>query len=150
MLTCSYKEQEFFRCGYYLNNFYDNEEWNVTPPEEIQFDKLKRHILFEKPRITKFNISWDQTKAATISGFNDNFMFDENFHNNNIQNEFKNIDYNNYNNNTNNNDLPNPFANKNLDLNENKNNETDQSTSEIYKDFLKNQEKQSNLSKQTN
>jgi hypothetical protein len=51
-------------------------------------------------------------------------MFDENY--NNIQNEFKNIDYNNYN------------ANNN------------QSTSDIYKEFLKNQEEQSNLSKASN
>jgi hypothetical protein len=124
LLTCSYKEQEFFRCGYYVNNFYDNEEWNISPPEEIQLDKLKRHILFEKPRITKFNIPWDQEKPAEASGFNNNFMFDENY--NNIQNEFKNIDYNNFN------------AN-NI-----------QSTSDIYKDFLKNQEEQSNLSKASN
>ena len=124
LLTCSYKEQEFFRCGYYLNNFYDNEEWNISPPEEIQLDKLKRHILFEKPRITKFNISWDQTKPTEASGLTNNFMFDENY--NNIQNEFKNIDYNNYNAN-------NP-----------------QSTNDIYKDFLKNQEEQSNLSKASN
>jgi len=94
-LTCSYKEQEFFRCGYYVNNFYENEEWNITPPEKIQLNNLKRHILFDKPRITKFNISWDQP-VVNVSTYN-NFMFDESFHNNNIQNEFKNIDYNNYN-----------------------------------------------------
>ena len=96
-----------------MNNFYDNEEWNVSPPEEIQFDKLKRHVLFEKPRITKFNISWDQTKPAEASGLNNNFMFDENY--SNIQNEFKNIDYNNYNNKAN----------------------DAQNTNDIYKDFLK-------------
>lgn len=36
-------------------------------------------------------------------------MFDENFHNNKIQNEFKNIDYNNYNNNVNVNSYQNAF-----------------------------------------
>lgn len=36
-------------------------------------------------------------------------MFDDNFHNNNIQNEFKNIDYNNYNNNVNVNSYQNAF-----------------------------------------
>ncbi len=106
MLTCSYKNQEFFRCGYYVNNFYENEEWNITPPEQVQLDKLKRHILFDKPRITKFNISWDQQKTQ-LASYN-NFMFDENFHNN-IQNEFKNIDYNNYNNNINVNTYQNAF-----------------------------------------
>ena len=53
-------------------------------------------------------------------------MFDENY--SNIQNEFKNIDYNNYNNNANN----------------------AQSTNDIYKDFLKNQDEQCNLSNKSN
>ena len=51
-------------------------------------------------------------------------MFDENFHNNNIQNEFKNIDYNSYNNNINVNSYQNAFKQQNDNIN-NANNEDD-------------------------
>ena len=34
ILCCTYNNQEFFRCGYYLNNIYDNEEINLNPPEK--------------------------------------------------------------------------------------------------------------------
>lgn len=130
LLTCSYKDQEFFRCGYYVNNFYENEEWNTTPPEQLHLDKLKRHILFDKPRITKFNISWDQPKAQISSNYN-NFMFDENFHNNNIQNEFKNVDYNNFNNNLK--PYPNPFINNN--------NQEEKDSDKIFQDLLNKNQK---------
>lgn len=59
LLCCSYNNQEFFRCGYYLNNSYDNEEMNTNPPEQVQIDHVVRSILAEKPRITKFSIDWD-------------------------------------------------------------------------------------------
>lgn len=127
LLTCSYKEQEFFRCGYYVNNFYENEEWNVTPPEKVQLDKLKRHILFDKPRITKFNISWDQPKTQ-VASYN-NYMFnDDNY--NNIQNEFKNIDYNNFNNNVDVNSYKNAF----MQGNQNANNEDN--TQKIFQELM--------------
>ena len=72
-------------------------------------DKLKRHILFDKPRITKFNISWDQLKTEVASYNND--VFDDNY--NKIQNEFKNIDYNNFNNNVDVNSYKNAFLQSN-------------------------------------
>ena len=59
LLCCLYCGQEFFRCGFYLNNVYDNEEMNVNPPEQIVIDKVVRSILADKPRITKFNIDWN-------------------------------------------------------------------------------------------
>ena len=59
LLCCLYSGQEFFRCGFYLNNVYDNEEMNANPPEQIVIDKVIRSILADKPRITKFNIDWN-------------------------------------------------------------------------------------------
>ncbi len=132
-MTCSYREQEFFRCGYYVNNFYENEEWNITPPEQVQLDKLKRHILFDKPRITKFNISWDQQKSHVDQSYN-NFMFDENYHNNKIQNEFKNIDYNSYNQNNNANSFQNALMLNNVKKNQDLN---DEESRKVFEDLIK-------------
>ena len=46
--------------GYYVNNFYEDPEMNENPPAEPEIPKLVRHILVEKPRVTKFQIEWDQ------------------------------------------------------------------------------------------
>lgn len=61
LLCCSYNNQEFFRCGYYLNNIYDSEEMNNNPPEKIDINHVVRSILADKPRITKFDIDWDNS-----------------------------------------------------------------------------------------
>jgi histone chaperone ASF1 len=54
LLTCSYNNQEFFRVGYYVNNYYEDPELSENPPLEPDISKLTRHILIEKPRVTKF------------------------------------------------------------------------------------------------
>ena len=54
LLTCSYNNQEFFRVGYYVNNFYEDPELAENPPNMPDISKLTRHILTEKPRVTKF------------------------------------------------------------------------------------------------
>jgi histone chaperone ASF1 len=54
LLTASYNNQEFFRVGYYVNNFYEDPELNENPPTDPDINKLTRHILAEKPRVTKF------------------------------------------------------------------------------------------------
>ena len=55
LLTCSYKnDQEFLRVGYYVNVEYDNAEMNENPPAQVDVSRLTRHILAEKPRVTKF------------------------------------------------------------------------------------------------
>jgi histone chaperone ASF1 len=56
-MTCSYNgTQEFFRVGYYVNNAYSDEfpELVENPPNVPDINKLTRHILTEKPRVTKF------------------------------------------------------------------------------------------------
>jgi histone chaperone ASF1 len=54
LLTCSYNKQEFFRVGYYVNNYYEEPELIENPPAEPDISRLTRHILVEKPRVTKF------------------------------------------------------------------------------------------------
>ena len=79
ILCCSYNNQEFFRCGYYLNNIYDNEEMNMNPPEKVDKDRIIRSLLADKPRITRFDIEWDNENIDNINnenkGENENFMF---------------------------------------------------------------------------
>ena len=43
LLTCSYKEHEFVRVGYFVNNDYIDPELKDNPPPVPQFDKV---ILF--------------------------------------------------------------------------------------------------------
>mmetsp|Transcript_11655 Transcript_11655/g.15846 ORF Transcript_11655/g.15846 Transcript_11655/m.15846 type:complete len:219 (-) Transcript_11655:119-775(-) len=59
LLTCSYRDQEFIRVGYYVNNEYDSEELRESPPETVQVDRLMRNILADKPRVTKFLCEFD-------------------------------------------------------------------------------------------
>ncbi|PVF96384.1 anti-silence-domain-containing protein [Serendipita vermifera] len=76
ILTGKYKDQEFVRVGYYQNTEYDNPEMNETPPPRPRYDRLIRELA-DKPRVTRFNIRWDNTpnpplpvtgQAQTIPG----------------------------------------------------------------------------------
>ncbi|KAK9458668.1 anti-silence-domain-containing protein [Lipomyces oligophaga] len=67
LLTCSYNNQEFVRVGYYVNNEYDTEELNENPPSKVQIDHVVRNILAEKPRVTRFNIEWDNDKGPDMA-----------------------------------------------------------------------------------
>ena len=58
LLTCSYDGREFVRVGYYVNNEYDSEELNAEPPAKPIMDRVRRNILAEKPRVTRFAIKW--------------------------------------------------------------------------------------------
>lgn len=75
LLTCSYLEQEFIRVGYYVNNDYGPnimlmEEYNAAKqagtPMGVHIGELHRHILADKPRVTRFQIHWteEELKAA--------------------------------------------------------------------------------------
>lgn len=59
LLSCAYAEREFVRVGYYVNNEYDLEELRENPPAKVQVEHVMRNILAEKPRVTRFNIVWD-------------------------------------------------------------------------------------------
>ena len=79
ILCCTYNNQEFFRCGYYLNNIYDNEEMNLNPPENVDKNHIIRSLLADKPRITKFDIDWNKEPENKINEQEkeiiENFMF---------------------------------------------------------------------------
>lgn len=78
LVTCSYREEEFVRVGYYVNNEYTTEEMDMgqegegevgapptppTPPTPLDMTKVVRTILADKPRVTRFPINWgDLTK----------------------------------------------------------------------------------------
>lgn len=59
LLTCSYKEEEFIRIGYYVNNEYTDEELKEEPPAKPIISKILRNVMADKPRVTKFPILWD-------------------------------------------------------------------------------------------
>jgi len=64
LLTCSYDGREFVRVGYYVNNEYDSEELNNDPPSKPIIERVRRNILAEKPRVTRFAIKWDSEESA--------------------------------------------------------------------------------------
>ena len=59
LVTCSYREKEFVRVGYYVNNEYTEPYDELAgPPKPLDMDKVRRVILSEKPRVTRFPIQW--------------------------------------------------------------------------------------------
>lgn len=69
LLTCSYDGREFVRVGYYVNNEYDSEELNAEPPAKPDTERVRRNVLAEKPRVTRFAIKWYvcSTESFTVS-----------------------------------------------------------------------------------
>ncbi|KAJ2540418.1 Histone chaperone asf1 [Coemansia sp. RSA 1933] len=66
LLTCSYKDKEFERIGYYVDNAYVDEELQQSPPEVPLLDKVYRNILADKPRVTRFPINWDDPHKMDV------------------------------------------------------------------------------------
>ncbi|KAI3317287.1 histone deposition protein Asf1 [Xylariaceae sp. AK1471] len=64
LLTCSYDGREFVRVGYYVNNEYESDELNADPPAKPIIEKIRRNVLAEKPRVTRFAIKWDSEASA--------------------------------------------------------------------------------------
>lgn len=65
LVTCSYREQEFARVGYYVRNEYiPFDGYDVEVHGEVQMQspidvsKVHRQIVAEKPRVTRFPIQW--------------------------------------------------------------------------------------------
>ena len=66
LLTASYDDREFVRVGYYVNNEYDNEEMNADPPAKPIYERVRRNVLAEKPRVTRFAIKWYVTLCIRL------------------------------------------------------------------------------------
>ncbi|OAP56734.1 histone chaperone asf1 [Fonsecaea erecta] len=64
LLTCSYDGREFVRVGYYVNNEYEDETLIADPPAKPVIEKIRRNVLAEKPRVTRFAIKWDSEESA--------------------------------------------------------------------------------------
>ena len=90
LLTCSYREHEFIRIGYYVNNEMELTDAQQTlideltqislrdnvPVDEqrlaeirgpVTVDNVWRNILTDKPRVTKFNIPWDNVCTSNTT-----------------------------------------------------------------------------------
>jgi len=78
ILTCYYNNEEFFRVGYYVNNVNTEDPENENPDAPMDIEKVERYILHDKPRITKFNINWDNNTdlIPSYNSGNTNEMFD--------------------------------------------------------------------------
>ncbi|PHJ17668.1 anti-silencing asf1 family protein [Cystoisospora suis] len=67
VLVCAlYKQQEFIRIGYYLNNAYSDSALRENPPDEPLIDQLVRCIV-DEPRVTRFPIQWDESPQLLLS-----------------------------------------------------------------------------------
>jgi histone chaperone ASF1 len=69
LVTCSYREKEFVRVGYYLNNLYTGEYDESTGPPSLpnlDLTLVQRQILADKPRVTKFPISWGNENDVVV------------------------------------------------------------------------------------
>lgn len=53
IITASYRDKEFVRVGYYVNTYYEEEEYKETPPTVVDWAKLHRNVLIEKPKVTR-------------------------------------------------------------------------------------------------
>lgn len=62
LLTCSYKDKDFVRVGYYVSNEYTDPLLAEEPPAKPQIDKLERKIAAHEPRVTKFPHDFDFVK----------------------------------------------------------------------------------------
>lgn len=58
LLTCAYDSREFIRVGYYVNNEYESDELSADPPAKPIIEKIRRNVLADKPRVTRFAIKW--------------------------------------------------------------------------------------------
>lgn len=66
LVTCSYREKEFVRVGYYVNNEYTEQyDEEQGPPSPLDMNKVRRVVLSEKPRVTRFSIPWGDKEDVT-------------------------------------------------------------------------------------
>jgi histone chaperone ASF1 len=67
LIACSYKEREFVRVGFYVNNELLNHEPDQPIPTPLDVSQITRQILADKPRVTKFTIPWDSTETLNVA-----------------------------------------------------------------------------------
>lgn len=68
IITASYRDKEFVRVGYYVNTYYEEEEYKENPPAMVEWDKLYRNVLIEKPKVTRSVPSGAMRARLSVSG----------------------------------------------------------------------------------
>ena len=64
LVTCLYRNREFVRVGYYVNNALEGHDpESGSPPLPVDVSQVTRQILADKPRVTKFPIPWGDDDA---------------------------------------------------------------------------------------
>ncbi|CAM9685629.1 unnamed protein product, partial [Hapterophycus canaliculatus] len=66
LITCCYKQREFIRVGYYVNNEHNDpavnaeiQEGRIPPADMLDPAHITRNILADQPRVTRFPIDWN-------------------------------------------------------------------------------------------
>jgi len=75
--SVSYQKQEFFRVGYFVYNNYED-PFLLENPYPIQYDKIVRSILADKPRIIRHQIDWESESGEKIKALNNILMENSN------------------------------------------------------------------------
>ncbi len=83
LVTVSYREQEFCRVGYYVNNEFTGgpvgEDGYPIDGSPVDVANVQRQILSDKPRVTRFPIDWGMGTTVDATGASaDATMEDEN------------------------------------------------------------------------
>eukprot|EP01031_Cornospumella_fuschlensis_P037848 gene37848-45976_t len=74
LVTCSYLDQPFVQIGYYVNNEYEEPFEPDNYPNPVDIRKLRRVILADQPRVTRYPINWT---GQSSSGEGDLFPTEE-------------------------------------------------------------------------
>eukprot|EP00389_Voromonas_pontica_P000153 GDKH01000234.1.p1 GENE.GDKH01000234.1~~GDKH01000234.1.p1 ORF type:complete len:199 (+),score=25.25 GDKH01000234.1:182-778(+) len=67
LLSGSYKEHQFIRIGFYVHICYLDQELKESPPDVPILEKLHRTVMTDSPRVTRFNIEWDEPVASVCN-----------------------------------------------------------------------------------
>lgn len=72
LVSCAYLGNRFVQIGYYVNNEYLAEDYDPeNPPATVDISKLRRHIIADQPRVTRFAIDWAGGNAVLVDSNDD-------------------------------------------------------------------------------
>ena len=73
-ISCSFYDQVFFICGYYVNHYIQDEQYRQWYEEQVQngvqvgldLQKVVRHIDSQNPRVTNCKIEWENPSVCGL------------------------------------------------------------------------------------